>query len=217
VVGACIAWALVEPDFDLLAEFLLCQTFLDPPWSDQATFGWRALRAVSDRLGFVPGPTFDELEFSALGGDDRRAYAFKEIYHTNVVVGALCASLLRAPTRAVSPGRRHGAGSSGPHRGEANLLRAAFAHCRAVRGLGDDQTTPWGLAAREEGLDGVAARTLLEAAAIHAVRAGRVDVARAAAQHLRENGLAEETLAAVSGQLTRLEHLNSNSDPAISG
>jgi hypothetical protein len=206
VVGACIAWTLVEPDFDLVAEFLLCETFLGRGWSDQATFAWGTLRAVWDRLGFVPGPTFDEEAFSVLAGDDRRAYAFKEMYHANVVVGALCTSLLADGAEAVSRSSPRRSDSSRSDGREAELLPEALVWCRELRGLRDDQTAPWEVAIHED-VRAEAACTLLEAAAIHAVRAGHVGIARDAVDRLRRFGFAGGSAAAASSHLARLELL----------
>ncbi len=206
VVGASLAWMLVEPDFDLLAEFLLCETFVKPTWSDQARVAWRTLLEVWDRLGFIPGPTFDETSFLELAGDDRRAYAFKEMYHANIVVAALCCSLLGdqlgrpVPTR-VGPTPDMGAGDE--H--DAELLTRALARCRRLRGLADGQTAPWELVVADGDLRIEVVRTLVEAAAIHALRSGDAGEAWEAVADLRASGFAGRTLAETSEQLVRLE------------
>lgn len=215
VVSASLAWTLVEPDFDLLAEFLLCETFMERAPSEQAAVAWRTLLEVWDRLGFVPGPTFDETSFLELEGDDRRAYAFKEMYHANIVVAAVCASLLGGPLRPpLATRRERTVGSSAGDAREAELLTTALARCRRVRGLADEQTAPWELVLGEEDLRIATGRTLLEAATIHAVRMGNPAEAREAVADLAESGFAGRTLAEASDQLLRLEQLN---NPAYEG
>jgi hypothetical protein len=203
VVGASLAWTLVEPDFDLLAEFLLCETFMERAWSEQAVVAWRTLLEVWDRLGFVPGPTFDETSFLELDGDNRRAYAFKEMYHANIVVAAVCASLL-GRAQATQPGPT--IASPGEAR-EAELLTSALARCRRLRALSDGQTAPWELIVGDEDLRMETVRTLLESAAIHAARSGNPVEAREAVSDLRESGFTGRTLDEASEQLLRLEQL----------
>jgi hypothetical protein len=94
VVNACLAWTLLDGDYDLLTEFMLGYVLLRQRWTHHAEFAWTVLNETWDRMGFLPGPTFDEEVFSPLLGDERRAYAFREMYHTNVVGGLLCAVLL---------------------------------------------------------------------------------------------------------------------------
>jgi hypothetical protein len=204
VVSASLSWTLVEPDFDLLAEFLLCETFMEGGWSEQAVVAWRTLLEVWDRLGFVPGPTFDETSFLELDGDDRRAYAFKEMYHANIVVAAVCASLL-GRTPAAQPGPKTSSPGEAP---EGELLTTALARCRRVRRLADGQTAPWELIVGHEDLRMEIVQTLLESGAIHAVRSANPLEAREAVADLRQSGFRGPTLAEASEQLVRLERLN---------
>ena len=182
VVRAALAWTLVEPDFDLLAEFVLCQTFLKPAWSEQAAVAWSTLCELADQLGFVPGPTFDEKTFAGLAGDERPAYAFKEIYHTNVVAGAVCCAVLAGGQSA------SGRAEARPPDDETALIARAFERCRKLRGLADSQVAPWEVVAGKREHRSALGRTLLEAALIHALRSGAFDEARGALDDLERSG-----------------------------
>jgi hypothetical protein len=181
VVSAAVSWTLTEPDFDLLAEFLLCQTFLDPPWSAQATVAWRSLCAVWDSLDFVPGPTFDEATFRALEDDARRAYAFKEVYHPNVVAGALCCALLQLADGLVTDARDWTVTSD-------ELLAPALKRLRRLRGVRSGHRAAWELVARENDHSDATAHTLAEAAVLQALRALEFDDAANALRDLERSG-----------------------------
>jgi hypothetical protein len=162
VLDAALAWTLVEPDFDLLAELLLTRTFVTPAWTPAATVAWLTTCRVWDQLGFVPGPTFADAEFGRLEGDARRAYAFKEVYHPNIVAGALCAALLESRASEIPDG------SAGLAPGS---LEPTFRRLRRLRGVGPDQTVPWELAPVQGEHRVPSSRVLIEAAVIHSLRA----------------------------------------------
>jgi hypothetical protein len=168
VLDAALAWTLVEPDFDLLAELLLTRTFVSPAWTPAATVAWLTTCTVWDRLGLVPGPTFDDTEFERLEGDARRAYAFKEVYHPNIVTGALCAALLES--RAVEI-------PTGSDVEESGSLEPTLRRLRRLRGVGPDQTVPWELAPVQGEHRTTSSRLLMEAAVIHSLRAFDLDEA----------------------------------------
>jgi hypothetical protein len=97
IVDAALAWHLMTEDLDLLAEFLMCASLMNRPWSPYARFAWHLLARTWDELGILPSPSFEPASFSALGGPDASAYAFKHFYHTTYLGGLLCALLARHP------------------------------------------------------------------------------------------------------------------------
>jgi len=89
VVDSAIAWQIGQRNFDLLGEFLICAALLGGAPSPHAALGLALWNGTWDELGFLPGPSFDDKVFAPLEGDERRAYAFAELYHTNLVGGLL--------------------------------------------------------------------------------------------------------------------------------
>ncbi len=93
-VNTSLAWQILVEDFDLLGEFLIDYVLLNQPWNAHAKLAWSVIVAVWDELGFLPGPSFDGNVYVKLDHEQKGAYAFKEMYHTNLVAGMLCAILL---------------------------------------------------------------------------------------------------------------------------
>ena len=93
-VNTSLAWQILVEDFDLLGEFLIDYVLLNQPWNAHAKLAWSVIVAVWDELGFLPGPSFDGNVYVKLDPEKKSAYAFKEMYHTNLVAGMLCAILL---------------------------------------------------------------------------------------------------------------------------
>jgi hypothetical protein len=89
VVDCAIAWQIGQRNYDLLGEFLVCAALLSGAPSRHARLGLMLWNGTWDELGFLPGPSFDAALFKKLDGDERRAYAFSELYHTNLVGGLL--------------------------------------------------------------------------------------------------------------------------------
>ncbi len=94
IVNTALAWQILVEDFDLLGEFLIDYVLLNRPWTPHAKLAWSVIAAVWDELGFLPGPSFDGNVYVKLDPEKKSAYAFKEMYHTNLVAGMLCAVLL---------------------------------------------------------------------------------------------------------------------------
>lgn len=113
---AALAHSLDSNDFDLTAEVIMTWPMLGLAWSPAATFAFGILASAEDRLGFLPGLTFDLNRYQALNGEDRSRFAVATSYHTAYVMGFLCAVALRqgcTPPAAVPPARRsRGAGAA---------------------------------------------------------------------------------------------------------
>lgn len=92
---AALAYSLDADDFDLTAEILLTWPMLALPWSAPATFAFRVLCTTQDRLGFLPGASFDAQRHRTLEGPAAAHYAALTSYHTAYVMGFLCALALR--------------------------------------------------------------------------------------------------------------------------
>lgn len=111
---AALAYSLDSNDFDLTAEVIMTWPMLGFAWSPAATFALSILADVEDRLGFLPGLTFDFPRYQASAGDDRLRFALATSYHTAYMMGFLCAVSLRQgcmPPAAVPPARRRSRGA----------------------------------------------------------------------------------------------------------
>ncbi|HEY6140112.1 MAG TPA: hypothetical protein VI670_20360 [Thermoanaerobaculia bacterium] len=97
LVDACIAEQLLEEDFDLLAELLLCASALGRPWSRHARCAWAILDGVWSEYGFLPTRSAASQDFASLDERERTSYVFRHTYHTTLMGGDLCALLLRHP------------------------------------------------------------------------------------------------------------------------
>jgi hypothetical protein len=113
---AGLAYSLDANDFDLTAELIMTWPMLRLSWSASATFAFAILANVEDRVGFLPGLTFDSARHQTLVGEERSRFALVTSYHTAYVMGFLCAVALRpgcAPPSVVPPARRsRGAGAA---------------------------------------------------------------------------------------------------------
>lgn len=100
LVQSAIMFELSEENHDLLSEFLMNYVFISDEWDAISLLGWKYLTHTWDSMSFLPGPSLEPEVFERLEGEVRSAYAFKEIYHTNLVAAALCAVLLYRPLQA---------------------------------------------------------------------------------------------------------------------
>jgi hypothetical protein len=89
VVDSAVAWQIGQRNYDLLGEFLVCAALLGGAPSSHAALGLALWNGTWNELGFLPGPSFNADVFEPLEGDAQRAYAFAELYHTNLVGGLL--------------------------------------------------------------------------------------------------------------------------------
>jgi hypothetical protein len=174
LVDSGLAWHLVSEDFDLLTEFLIDAECLDAPASPYARFAWAVLGAAWQQWGFLPGPTFDVARFSGLSGEEKSAYGFQHLYHTNLVAGILCAVALRAGTRTGASWD----GLHGPDDEDTVLVEQVVARTIAIVGARSGTESPWFQTIAELSLGDRAVSSILgDAAVIHAVR--RRDLAAA--------------------------------------
>lgn len=141
VLDAALAWQILAIDFDLLGEFLVDVVLLRQGWTPHAHVAWRTLATTWDALGFLPGPSFDQHRFAELAGAERSAYAFKEMYHTNLVGGVLCALLLSADDDSDLPPEPAWAHQPAVLAEADRVVERALAFCTAVRPLTDRERT----------------------------------------------------------------------------
>jgi hypothetical protein len=120
---AALALGVLTNDHDLTAEILLTSPLLGWSWGAEAAFAFAWLAGVQDQLGFLPGSSFEPARHGALSGDSANVYAISTSYHTTIVMGLLCAALLRA-----KPDRPTEAPSAG---GDEQLARALLARLPA--------------------------------------------------------------------------------------
>ncbi|MGH8215953.1 MAG: DUF6895 family protein [Rhodanobacteraceae bacterium] len=95
---ALLMRSLLVEDFDLAAEVLMTWPLMCADWTPAATFGFRVLAELEDRVGFLPAGNGVPEKFQLLNGAERTKYALAASYHTAYVMGMLCAL-------AVGPGR----------------------------------------------------------------------------------------------------------------
>lgn len=94
--GVLLARSLLLGDFDLAGEVLMAWPLTGEPWSPAATFGFRVLAELEDRVGFLPAKNGTPAKFIDLVAAERTKYALASSYHTAYVMGMLCALALRA-------------------------------------------------------------------------------------------------------------------------
>ena len=93
--GVLLARSLLLGDFDLAGEVLMAWPLTGEPWSPAATFGFRVLAELEDRVGFLPAKNGTPAKFEQLEAEERTRYALASSYHTAYVMGMLCALALR--------------------------------------------------------------------------------------------------------------------------
>jgi len=92
---AALAAGLDGGHFDLTAELLWTWPMLRLAWSPAATFAFQLLAGLQDDLGFLPGPGFRAAAYRSLPAGQRPGYALTTSYHSDFVMGFLCAAALR--------------------------------------------------------------------------------------------------------------------------
>jgi uncharacterized protein DUF6895 len=95
VARSALAGALDDDDFDLAGELLLAWPLTKTDWGPVESFAFAVLAAVEDGVGLLPSLALDGAAFSRHEGESRRQYVTASAYHTAIVMGLLCASLLR--------------------------------------------------------------------------------------------------------------------------
>lgn len=92
-----LAIALNTDDLDLATEALWTWPMLGVPWSPTALFAWRQIDCARARLGFVPGPDFQEQTYQGRSPVEQDTYRVTTSYHTGIVTGILAATMLASP------------------------------------------------------------------------------------------------------------------------
>jgi hypothetical protein len=98
ILGECaglLARSLMFEDYDLAGELLMAWPLTSAPWGPAATFGFRVLADLEDKVGFLPAANGFPEKVDRLTGSDRTKYALAASYHTAYVMGMLCALALR--------------------------------------------------------------------------------------------------------------------------
>ncbi len=165
VVDSAIAWQIGQRNYDLLGEFLVCAALIGGAPSPHAALGLALWNGTWDELGFLPGPCFEAEVFEPLEGEARRAYAFSQLYHTNLVGGLLALVALHGAAAVVDE-------RAATERGKASEATIGTAVDLLDRGRPTSRTDGWAGLIRAA----VAARPdfagpLLDAVAISAARA----------------------------------------------
>jgi hypothetical protein len=105
--GAVLARALVIEDYDLAAEALMAWPLTCCPWSSAATFGFRVLTSLEEKVGFLPAGRLASKRLTEMVGDEKTKHALASSYHTAYVMGMLCALCLKPgmgpPSEIVGP------------------------------------------------------------------------------------------------------------------
>jgi hypothetical protein len=87
--------ALVIEDYDLAAEALMAWPLTSTPWSSAATFGFRVLASLEEKVGFLPAGRLASKRLLEMAGDEKTKHALASSYHTAYVMGMLCALCLK--------------------------------------------------------------------------------------------------------------------------
>ena len=93
--GAVLARALVIEDYDLAAEALMAWPLTSSSWSSAATFGFRVLTSLEEKVGFLPAGRLASKRLLEMAGDEKTKHALASSYHTAYVMGMLCALCLK--------------------------------------------------------------------------------------------------------------------------
>jgi hypothetical protein len=94
-----LARFLEAEDYDLSAELLLTWPFMGVRWDAASSFAFRVLAAAESAAGMLPCGNVDLQRLSTLSGAEQSRYALGRSYHTALVMGLLCATLLRPSWR----------------------------------------------------------------------------------------------------------------------
>jgi len=82
LITECIKVNLLEMDFDLIAELLLCLSYVSDDLTYASELSLQFSVSAWSKLGFLPSRSFDPETFKGLKGSEKAAYSFSTIYHT---------------------------------------------------------------------------------------------------------------------------------------
>jgi len=83
-----------EQDYDVAGELLMAWPLLGKPMSHAASFALHCLLKIESRVGFLPAPGLDRSMIEGKEQHERRTYIYSINYHTVLVMGLLCSSVL---------------------------------------------------------------------------------------------------------------------------
>jgi hypothetical protein len=104
-VDGFLAWTVATEDYDLVCELLIALECAAIAWRGRAKIAATQVFRVWNDLGYLPGINYDSDAREAVTGRARDAYAVRHIYHTNFVLGILCALLIWGTNRSGVPRR----------------------------------------------------------------------------------------------------------------
>jgi hypothetical protein len=98
-IDAFLAWTVAVEDLDLVCELLIGLECARLEWSPAARIAAVQVWRTWNTFGYLPGVNFDISVHRSLSGPSAEAYAVQHIYHTNYVLGILCALIAGRTTR----------------------------------------------------------------------------------------------------------------------
>jgi hypothetical protein len=84
-----------EQNYDIAGELLMAWPLLRTPMPPTARFALECILKIEERVGFLPAPGLNRSMVDGKEIEERRTYIYSINYHTVMVMGLLCASLLR--------------------------------------------------------------------------------------------------------------------------
>ncbi len=89
-----------EQNYDIAGELLMAWPLLNKHWSSTAAFALNCLFQIEERVGFLPAPGLERsLVDNAEDKNAKRTYIYSINYHTALVMGLLCSSILENPLK----------------------------------------------------------------------------------------------------------------------
>lgn len=83
-----------EQNYDVAGELLMTWPLLNRKWSHTALFALHCLFKIEERVGFLPAPGLERSRIDGAEQDEKRTYIYSINYHTALVMGLLCNTLL---------------------------------------------------------------------------------------------------------------------------
>jgi len=93
-VEALLVRFMDEQNYDIAGELLMAWPLLRKPMTPVAKFALECMIEIEERVGFLPAPGLDRSMVEGKEIDERRTYIYSINYHTVMVMGLLCGSLL---------------------------------------------------------------------------------------------------------------------------
>lgn len=93
-VEALLVRFMDEQNYDIAGELLMAWPLLRKPMTPAAKFAMECMIEIEERVGFLPAPGLDRSKVEGKEIGERRTYIYSINYHTVMVMGLLCGSLL---------------------------------------------------------------------------------------------------------------------------